>query len=251
MNPVTRRKFMTGGLVAAGGVAGLAVADRLAKRYGLLPPDSGELYGAGATLTYAAQRLLTTHSLAREFAKSQISEKPFANAVAPGNVEFKQHEAAGFADWKLTVEGMVARPTVFSMSDLKAMPVKSQVTEIACEEGWSYVAEWMGTPLAGVLNEVGVLPEARYMVYWSMDKNWWDSVDMGDALHPQTLLAMGMNDGALPVPFGGPLRLRVSRQLGYKSVKYITRLTFTDTMRGVGGPPGKMPEYSYSWFAGI
>ena len=106
--------------------------------------------------------------------------------------------------------------------------------------------------VAAVLNAAGLLPQARYLVYFSIDRDWWESVDMADALHPQTLLTWAMNDGDLPVPFGGPLRLRVPRQLGYKSVKFITRLTATDSLRGFGkGLGSASPEGGYSWYAGI
>lgn len=252
MKPISRRRLVTTGLAAAVGVAGVAAADRVARRYGLIPPDHGGLYGPGETLTYAAQRILTSHSLAREFPRSMISKSPFANETAPPNDLFKRHQASGFADWRLAVDGMAARPGLFSLSDLKSLPARSQITEVACEEGWSYIAEWIGTPLAEVLNVVEPLPQARYVVYDSIDSNWWDSIDMADALHPQTLLTWGMNDGDLPVSFGGPLRLRVPRQLGYKSVKYITRLTVTDSLKGFGkGLGSSEPESGYAWYAGI
>jgi DMSO/TMAO reductase YedYZ molybdopterin-dependent catalytic subunit len=252
MSPISRRKLLTTGLAATAGVAGLGAAAKIAAHYGLIPPDHGGLYGPGETLTYAAQRILTAHSLAREFPRSMISKSPFGNAVAPPNDLFKRHQATGFADWRLAVDGMVAHPTSFSLSDLKTLPVSSQITEVACEEGWSYIAEWIGTPLVGVLKAVGILPAARYVAYFSIDTDWWDSIDMADALHPQTLLTMGMNDGDLPVSFGGPLRLRVPRQLGYKSVKYITRLTVTDTLKHIGkGLGSSEPDYGYSWYAGI
>ena len=252
MSAITRRKLITTGVVAVAGVVGLSAADRIARRYGLIPPDSGTIYGPGETLTYAAQRLLTRHSMAREFPRSMISEKPFGNELGKPTDAFKRHQANGFADWKLDVGGMVARPTSFSLSDLKALPTHSQITEVVCEEGWSYVAEWIGTPLSGVLNEVGVHPEARYVVYNSIEPDWWESVDMADALHPQTFLTMGMNNGNLPVQFGGPLRLRVPRQLGYKSVKFITKLTVTDSMKKFGkGLGSASPEAGYSWYAGI
>jgi DMSO/TMAO reductase YedYZ molybdopterin-dependent catalytic subunit len=239
-------------LAATAGVAGIAAADRLAHRYGLIPPDGGGIYGPGETLTYAAQRLLASHAPARQFPRSMISKTPFANAVAPPSDAFKQLQAGGFADWKLSVDGMVARPTEFSLADLKSLPVRSQITEVACEEGWSYIAEWIGTPLEGVLHEVGVMPQARYIAYFSIYPDWWDSLDRSEALHPQTLLTLGMNDGDLPVSFGGPLRLRVPRQLGYKSVKYITRLTATDCMKKFGKGLGSVePEYGYAWYAGI
>jgi len=252
MSPISRRKFLRAGLVATAGVAGIAAADRLAHRYGLIPPDDGGIYGPGETLNYAAQRLFGSHAPAREFSRSMISKTPFANAVAPQSDAFKQLQAGGFADWKLTVDGMVARPTEFSLADLKHFPVRSQITEVACEEGWSYIAEWIGTPLDGILREVGVLPQARYIAYFSIYPDWWDSIDMGEALHPQTLLTLGMNDGNLPVSFGGPLRLRVPRQLGYKSVKYITHLTATDSMKKFGKGLGSVePEYGYAWWAGV
>ena len=252
MSKISRRKLITGGLAATAGVSGLAVAAGLAKRYGLVPPDCRGIYGPGETLTYAAQRLLTSHSLAREFPRSMISKAPFANETSPPNEAFKRHQASGFLDWRLSVDGMVAHPTSFSLADLRSLPVRSQITEVVCEEGWSYVAEWIGTPLSEVLNTVGVLPQARYIVYFSIDRDWWESIDMADALHPQTFLTMGMNDGDLPVSFGGPLRLRVPRQLGYKSVKYITRLTATDNLKGFGkGLGSASPEAGYAWYAGI
>jgi DMSO/TMAO reductase YedYZ molybdopterin-dependent catalytic subunit len=252
MNNISRRKLITTGLAATAGVAGLTAASHLARRYGLVPPDCRGIYGAGETLTYAAQRVLTAHSLAREFPRSMISKTPFANATAPPNDEFKRHQASGFSEWRLSVDGMVARPASLSLSDLRSLPVRNQITEVACEEGWSYIAEWIGTPLVEVLNSTGISPQAKYLVYFSIEKDWWESIDMADALHPQTLLTWGMNDGDLPVSFGGPLRLRVPRQLGYKSVKYITRITATDSLKGFGkGLGSASPEAGYSWYAGI
>jgi DMSO/TMAO reductase YedYZ molybdopterin-dependent catalytic subunit len=253
MNPISRRKLITTSLAAGAGLAGLAVADRFAKRYGLIPPDGRGIYGPGETLTYAAQRVIGRHALAREFPRSMISEKPFGNAVDPPTDEFKRHQAAGFRDWRLVVDGMVDHPLSLSVSDIRSMGVRSQITEVVCEEGWSYVAEWIGTPLHEVLKEAGVQPQVRYIVYRSMEKmGWWESIDMADALHPQTFLTTGMNDGDLPVGFGGPLRLRVPRQLGYKSLKYIVRLTATDSMKGFGKGLGcASAEDGYAWYAGI
>jgi DMSO/TMAO reductase YedYZ molybdopterin-dependent catalytic subunit len=132
------------------------------------------------------------------------------------------------------------------------MPVSRQITELSCEEGWSYIAEWIGTPLAIVLDNAGVQPEARYVVYQSHDDNAWDSIDLDEARHPQTLLAWGMNGADLPVPFGGPLRMRVPRQLGYKSTKYVNRLIVTDSLDGFGTGKGSADaEAGYSWYAGI
>jgi DMSO/TMAO reductase YedYZ molybdopterin-dependent catalytic subunit len=252
MSKISRRKLITTGLAATAGASGLAIASSLARRYGLVPPDGGGLYGPGETLTYAAQRLLTRQSTAREFDRSQISKPPFANEVGPLGDAFQRLRDGGFAGWRLAVDGMVAHPASFSLDEIKAFPIRSQVTHLACEEGWSYIAEWTGAPLSHILNRVGTLPNARYVVYSSMQHGWWDSIDMADALHPQTLVAHGMNGGDLPVPFGGPLRMRVPRQLGYKNVKYINRLTVTDSLKQFGkGLGSAAPEDGYAWYAGI
>ena len=252
MTKSSRRRFLTAGLAATAGASGLGVVASLANRYGLIPPDGGGIYGPGETLTYAAQRLLAGHSLAREFPRSMISKAPFANSIPPLNDTFKRMQGRDFLDWRLSVEGMVARPASYSLADLKSFPVRSQITEVVCEEGWSYIAEWIGTPLSEVLKESGILPQARYLVYFSIDPDWWESIDMVDAHHPQSLLTWAMNDGDLPVAFGGPLRLRVPRQLGYKSVKFVNRLMVTDSAKGfVSAVDPKSPNYGYSWYAGI
>jgi DMSO/TMAO reductase YedYZ molybdopterin-dependent catalytic subunit len=252
MSDLSRRKLITTGLAAAAGASGLAVANNLAQRYGLIPPDHGGLYGAGETLTYAAQRILTRHSWAREFPRSAITKPPFADGEPPKQEAFRRLQAGGFADWRLHVDGMVARPASFSVAELKSHPSRSQITHLACEEGWSYIAEWTGVPLSHVLDLVGIMPQARYVVYFSIDPEWWDSLDMADALHPQTLVTYGMNGAGLPVGHGGPLRLRVPRQLGYKNVKYITRLTVTDDLKQFGEGLGSVsPEGGYAWYAGI
>ncbi len=252
MSDFSRRKLITAGLAATAGASGLAAAARIAQRYGLIPPDHGGLYGVGETLTYASQRILTSHSSAREFPRSQISKVPFANGAPPKMEAFQRLQDKGFADWRLAVDGMVARPGSFSLAEIKSYPSRSQITHLACEEGWSYIAEWTGAPLSHVLDLAGILPQAKYVVYFSIEPDWWESIDMADALHSQTLVAYGLNGGELPVGNGGPLRLRVPRQLGYKSVKYITRLTVTDSLKGFGkGLGSASPEGGYAWYAGI
>jgi DMSO/TMAO reductase YedYZ molybdopterin-dependent catalytic subunit len=252
MKDISRRKLIMRGLAATAGVSGLGVAARIAQRYGLIPPDHGGIYGLGETLTYASQRLLTRHSLAREFARSQISKRPLANEMPPLNEAFKRLEAGGFTDWRLSVDGMVDRPASFSLAQLRSYPSRSQITMVQCEEGWSYIAEWIGVPLSHVLDVVGTHPQARYVVYFSIDPDWWESMDMADALHPQTFLTYGMDGGELPVGNGGPLRMRLPRQLGYKSVKFITHLTVTDSLKKFGkGLGSASPEGGYAWYAGI
>jgi DMSO/TMAO reductase YedYZ molybdopterin-dependent catalytic subunit len=249
---ISRRKLITSGIAAAAGVAGLAVAARMAQKYGLVPPDHGGVWGLGETLTYASQRMLTRHSLAREFSREQISKPPFPNELAPPSEEFKRLQAGRFADWRLSISGMVARPASFSLDQLKSYPSHSQITMLQCEEGWSYIAEWIGVPLSQILQSVEVHPQAKYVVYFSIEPDWWDSIDMADALHPQTFLAYGLNGDELPVGNGGPLRLRVPRQVGYKSVKFITHLTVTDNLKTFGkGLGSASPEGGYAWYAGI
>lgn len=253
MTQLSRRKLITGGIAAAAGAAGLTEAARLARRYGLVPPDGGGIYGAGETLTYAVQKALTAHLPVRQFPRSAISKSPFANEVVPRGDAFQRSQALGFADWRLVVDGMVDRPLSLSLSEIKSnFPLRSQITEVACEEGWSYIAEWIGTPLHNVLRVAALQPRARWVVYYAMDHVLWESIDMAEALHPQTLLTWGMNDGDLPVGFGGPLRLRVPRQLGYKSVKYVIRFTATDNLKKFGKGLGSIdPEGGYAWYAGI
>jgi len=252
MTDLSRRKLIITGLAATAGAAGLGLAARIAQKYGLIPPDSGGIYGLGETLNYASQRLLARHSLAIEFPRSQISKPPFANEIPPPNEDFQRLQAGGFADWRLSVDGMVDRPASFSLAQLKTYPSRSQITQLACEEGWSYVAEWTGVPLSHVLNLVGIHPQARYVVYFSIDPDWWDSIDMAEAMHPQTFLVHGLNGDELPVANGGPLRMRVPRQLGYKSVKFITHLTVTDNLKKFGkGLGSASPEGGYAWYAGI
>jgi DMSO/TMAO reductase YedYZ molybdopterin-dependent catalytic subunit len=248
----SRRNLITAGLAAASGAAGLKVAARLAGRYGLIPPDHGGIYGAGETLTYASQRLLTLpQSRVREFQRSDISKYFPVNGEPPRNPDYQRHLENGFAEWRLTVDGLVRRPSSFSLAELKAFPQVTQITHQACEEGWSFIAEWTGVPLEYVLNLVEISPKARYAVFFPFDQSW-DSLDMADARHSQTLLAYRMNGEELPAGHGAPLRLRVARQLGYKSVKYLSQITVADSLEKVRNGLGSVsPELGYSWYAGI
>jgi DMSO/TMAO reductase YedYZ molybdopterin-dependent catalytic subunit len=255
---LSRRKLITTGLAAAAGASGLGVAGYLASRYGLIPPDHGGIYGIGATLTYASQRLLIPrHSLAREFNRSEISRFTPVVGEPPNDESYQRLMAGGFANWRLTVDGLVARPTSFSLEELKRFPCRSQITNHVCEQGWSFIAEWIGVPVSNILNAVGALPQARYVVAVPYDngdppRTWWESIDMVDAWHPQTLLAYGMNGPELPIRHGAPVRLKVPRQMGYKSVKYLRRITVTDTVKNIGkGVGGANVEDGYSWYAGI
>jgi DMSO/TMAO reductase YedYZ molybdopterin-dependent catalytic subunit len=249
---VSRRTMIKAGLSAVAGVGGLGAAVRLADRYGLIPANHHGIYGLSETLTYAAQRLLTTlPSMAREFDRSRISSVIPVNGKAPTTDAYQRLLAGGFADWRITIDGMVARPSSFSLAALRSFPSRGHITHQACEEGWSFIAEWTGVPLSYVLERVGVHPQAKYVFFFTFDK-WWDSIDMADALHPQTLLAYGMNGREMPTDHGAPLRLKVARQLGYKNLKYLSRITVTDSARGIGDGLGSgSPADGYSWYAGI
>jgi len=247
---LTRRSLVTAGLVTAAGATGIGAA----ARYGLIPPDYATLYGAGETLTYATQRLLTSgNSLAREFTRSDISKIPIVNGPAPSDVPFQRLAADGFKDWRLQIEGLVERPASFTLDELRNMPSQSHILLHACEQGWSYIAEWTGVRLAHVLDLVKTKPEARYAVFMpypnpqqttGIIRTQFDSIDMADALHPQTILAYGMNSETLPADFGAPLRLRMSREIGWKNTKYLQRIILTDRMdtyrKGAG-----------TWYGGI
>lgn len=244
MSSISRRKLITAGLAGTAGVTGVTVAARLAGQHGLIPPDYAGIYGCGHTLTYAAQRLLAGNSNAREFKRSQISKIPHPTGKPPKGDEYTRMKSAGFKDWRLQVDGMVERPASFSLAELKSFPSRSQITQLICEEGWSFIAEWAGVPLSYILDLAGVRPQARYAVYHAMD-GWADAIDMNDAWHPQTIVSYAMNSADLPTGHGGPLRLRVPRQLGYKSLKFLNKITLTDTLKGV-----KL-DTEYSWYAGV
>ena len=259
---ITRRTLVTAGLTTAAGATGIGAAVYFADRYGLIPPDHAGVLGIGETLTYATQRLLTSgHSLAREFTRSDISRTAPVNGPVPQDETYRGLLADGFKDWRLRIEGLVERPTSFSLDELKRLPAESHILLHACEEGWSYIAEWTGVRLSKVLDLVKIRPEARYVGFIPFANHnqntgvvrvLWDSIDTADALHPQTLVAYGLNGGDLPTGMGGPMRMRVPRQLGYKSVKYITRLTVTDSLKGIGNGLGSSePADGYSWYAGI
>ena len=213
---MSRRRLIVSGLAAAAGVGGLTAAARFG---GLIPPDHHGLYGVGETLTYASQRLLMgSQTLAREFTRADITRAVLPVNGQPPKVDVYQGLlAGGFRDWRLRVDGLVARPSSFSVDDLKAMPAHTQITRQACEEGWSFIAEWTGVRLSHVLDLVGVDPRARFVVLFPFDE-FWESIDMADALHAQTFLAYGMNGPEIPTAHGAPVRLRVARQLGYKSI---------------------------------
>ena len=246
---IARRELLAAGLASAGGVL-LSGCSRP------MPPTYGNLLRLGDNLTYSAHRLLLPgEALVKEYSHGDISSFPAVGASDPGdpngarpNDTYRQLQRGGFVDWRLSVEGLVARPGSFSLAQLKALPARTQITKHVCEEGWCAIGEWTGVPLSRVLDAAGLQPAARFVSYYSYD-DWADSIDLLDALHPQTLLAYGMNGRDLPVPHGAPVRLRVERQMGYKSMKFLTRLVVTEHLDD-GGDKGN-PKQGWAWYTGI
>src|SRR6188768_1685167 len=170
MRSLTRRRFITGIVTAASGTGALV----LANRYGLIPPDHTGVFGVGETLTYAAHRaLLSAQPLAREFDRRAISTNfPAINTTLPEAETYRRDMTGGFRDWRLTVDGLVARPGELSLQQLRAFPSRTQITQHVCEQGWSAIAEWTGVQLSTVLREVGILPQAKYVFFTTVD-DWW------------------------------------------------------------------------------
>jgi DMSO/TMAO reductase YedYZ molybdopterin-dependent catalytic subunit len=206
-----------------------------------------------------AQRLVSDRTaLAPEFSASDMS--PFFRTngnTMPGSDDYAGHVTNGFADWRLKVDGLVRRPQAFSLAQIKTMPARTQITRHDCVEGWSAIGKWTGLPLKLALDAAGVLPSARYVVFHCADDSdgtpYYESIDLVDAYHPQTILAWGMNNQLLSVGHGAPLRLRVERQLGYKQAKYVMRVEAVDSLQGIGdGKGGYWEDVSgYQWYAGI
>ena len=246
---INRRQVLVTGLTS---VSGLLVSGCSKK----LPPTYGNILRMGDTFTYAAHRaLLAEQSLAREYSHKDITSFPAIGTTDPGDPSkprssetYRRLQSAAFADWRLAVEGLVARPGSYSLADLKRFPLRTQITRHTCEEGWSAIAEWTGVPLSRVLDAAGMLPTARFVSFYSYD-GWADCIDMLDALHPQTLLAYGMNGRDLSVPHGAPVRLRVERQLGYKNMKYLERIVVRDEFDD-GGKNGSI-QNGWAWYTGI
>lgn len=236
-----RRAFI-GGLASSAGVllAGCTPTD---------PPTYGNVLRMGDLLTYKAHRLLLpAHALAREYDYSDISSVPAIGTTNPSDADYQRLLANRFADWRLIVEGSVTRPRAFSLDELQRFSARTQITRHTCEEGWSAIAQWTGVPLRTVLEAAGIRSTARFVQYYAYD-GWVDGIDMLDALHPQTILAYGMNGRDLPISHGAPLRLRVERQLGYKSMKFLRRILVTDHFDDHGRRG--LIQNGWSWYAGI
>jgi DMSO/TMAO reductase YedYZ molybdopterin-dependent catalytic subunit len=217
---------------------------------------------AGEALSGAVQRmLLSRSSLAKEYSEEAISNDFRANgSTEVDDPEYRRLATDAFRDWALQVEGLVERPARFRLSDLRSMPSRTQITRHDCVEGWSCIGKWTGVPLSAVLENVRLKPDAKYLVFHcadtlgeSLDAGlYYESIDLADAYHPQTILAYDMNGEPLKEAYGAPLRLRVERQLGYKMAKFVMRIEAVEGLAGIyGGKGGYWEDRGYQWYAGI
>ncbi len=252
---MNRRRWLTGAfataataLLSACGQAGTSLAEQ-ARRM-------------GEGLTRRTQRLLIPRdALAPTYSRAEISRDFKANgSVDPAAADYKALKASDFADYRLVIDGLVERPLSLSLAEMRTRPSQSQITKHDCVEGWTSIGEWTGVRLETLLDEAGLKPEARYIVFHCFDalnqqengERYYESIDLIDARHPQTILAWAMNGETLPVPHGAPLRLRVERQLGYKQAKYIRRIEVVESFAHIGGGKGGYWEdRGYEWYAGI
>ncbi|MFA6232508.1 MAG: molybdopterin-dependent oxidoreductase [Rhodanobacter sp.] len=218
-----------------------------------------KVLGTAEGLNHRVQALLSPSSaMAREYSDADISAVFRPNGtIMPSTPTYQTLLANQFRDYKLQVDGMVSRPLMLSIDDLKKLDTRSQITRHDCVEGWSVIGKWQGTLLSAVLDHAGVDPQARFVVFHCFDDMdqgtpYYESVDISEARHPQTLLAFSLNDKPLPVPNGAPLRLRVSRQLGYKQAKYLRRIELVRSFATIGeGHGGYWEDQGYEWYAGI
>jgi DMSO/TMAO reductase YedYZ molybdopterin-dependent catalytic subunit len=253
--PISRRKMLAG-MTASLTALPLAGCDQLSENR-----EVREVLDSAEGLTEYAQRLLLSrHTLAQEFTEADISAHFRANgSVDPDDPLYVSSAQSGFEGWRLGVGGLVNSPLNLSLSDLKAMPSRTQITRHDCVEGWSCIGKWTGVPLGAVLQRAGLKPDAKYIVFYCADRldagdpdKYYESIDLFDAFHPQTILAYDMNGAPLRVPYGAPLRLRVERQLGYKMAKYVMNIEAVASFRQIaGGRGGYWEDRGYEWYAGI
>ena len=255
----SRRRFLATGVAGTSAIV-LGGCNRLSAS-----PTFREFLAGAEGLTQMTQRaLLWRGALAREYRSSDISRTFRANGsqdaynLPPGYIE---HADEGFPHWRLQVDGLVERPASLTLADLRALPARTQITRHDCVEGWSCIGGWTGPMLSVILERVGLRPDARFVVFHCADElpryvdganPFYESLDLIDAYHPQTILAYEMNGVPLPVAHGAPLRLRVERQLGYKMAKFLTRIEVVNRFDHIGrGRGGTWEDDGYEWYAGI
>jgi DMSO/TMAO reductase YedYZ molybdopterin-dependent catalytic subunit len=252
MNAILTRRALVGSMAIGGGLL-LSGCDKLGQS-----EQFRSVLKLGEDANYVVHRSLQDRmALAKEFAPNQRSPIFRSNGTRlPVGDVYARHIATEFRDWTLVVDGLVTKPQILPINQVRAMPARTQITRHDCVEGWSAIAKWTGVPVKLLLDSAGLRPEARYIVFHCADANdgtpYYESFDLLDAYHPQTILAWNLNDQALPVMNGAPLRLRVERQLGYKQAKYVQRIEAVASLKGVYGGKGGFWEdgAGYEWYAG-
>jgi len=257
-NSLSRRQTLLR-MIAGGAALGLAGCDRISRSGGGMSViDSAE------NLTRAVQRSLLAprEALAPEYSPADISPgfKP-NGSVDPDGADYVAARDESFVNWKLRIGGLFDKPMQLSLAELRQMPSRTQITRHDCVEGWSCIGKWKGVTLKDILVSAGLKPSARYIAFHCADKleqtlddsgQYYETIDLVDANHPQTILAYELNDETLPVAHGAPLRLRVERQLGYKMAKYIMAIEAIDSFENMGrGKGGFWEDRGYEWYAGI
>ena len=216
-------------------------------------------------LTYAAQRALVgNQAMAREFSESEIrqGQRPNGSTDPRQNIaEYRDLVTGNFANYRLKIIGLVETEVSFSLSELQNMPSRTQITRHDCVEGWSCIAKWTGVPLGNLLDQAKVKPTAKFVMFHCYDvyggglsapEPYYESWDLIDAFHPQTIAAYGLNGGVLPVENGAPIRLRNERALGYKQPKYVHTIEVVDDFTKFGmGQGGYWEDHGYEWYGGI
>ncbi|CAN5815522.1 molybdopterin-binding protein [soil metagenome] len=253
----TRRAWLRGGLTTAVGL-NAAACDKLTQSQKV----NATLDGAEALNRRLHGLFVGRSALAREYDRSAISPDFRANGTTnPDSEDYQALAAKGFGDWRLQIGGLVERPFSLSLAELHAQPARSQITRHDCVEGWSSIAQWRGARLGPLLKRAGLKPQARYIAFFCADTleltldgsgDYYETIAIADAFHPQTILAYEMNDAPLPVAHGAPVRLRLERQLGYKMAKYVMRIEAIDSFAALGrGRGGYWEDRGYQWYAGI
>lgn len=254
----SRRSALRAALAGVGSFS-LAGCDKLSNNEGFV-----NVLTSAERLSRGAQRLVTgRQSMAQEFTEADVAAHFKGNGtLVPADADYQALMKTGFAGYQLKVDGLVEKPASFTLEQLRAMPARTQITRHDCVEGWSTIGKWKGVQLSHVLAQVRPLPTAKYVVFRCADSQdsptdpedskYYESVDMDDAYHVQTLLAYDLNDKPLPVTNGAPLRARIERQLGYKHAKYVMHIELVDSFATIrDGKGGYWEDNGYDWYAGI
>ncbi|MEO7056001.1 MAG: molybdopterin-binding protein [Caldimonas sp.] len=254
------RRHLLRGAVAAAGAAMLTGCDRLSQNESFV-----DVLKSAQNLSHAAGRIVAPASaMAQEFSQADVAPNFRGNGTLdPADADYVTLKTAGFADYRLQVGGLVEAPAEFSLAQLRAMPSRTQITRHDCVEGLSCIGKWKGAQLSLVLDQVRPTAEAKFVVFRCFDSmdgpsldgkdsRYYESIDLAEARHAQTILAYDLNDQALPVINGAPLRCRVERQLGYKQAKYVRAIELVASFAAIrGGKGGYWEDEGYEWYGGI